>query len=309
MTPARVPGRGQRRQPAGAGVVVAVAIGMALVAAACGHGSSDEDAGGKVLPTMGSSAETTVFSAPTTTVVAGSAGGPAASPTSRPAAPGGAAGRAPGRGSSNQVGAGAALAPAPAGTYHYTTTGASTFGLTTVPFPAVSTLTVDPPSGTHQHSTRDLRNAQGAGPLIEYSLDYRPEGIFVEALKLTTSAQGFTNAQDLRPPAPVLLLPTGGGPGNHQEFDVSGGGSTAHLVLDVSRAERVTIAGQSVDTLVMRLTASLPPGDVSGQLDLTAWFSPSSRLFVKEHFVSDATAGGGLFRFHSQYDATLQRSP
>jgi hypothetical protein len=201
------------------------------------------------------------------------------------------------------------LAPAAAGTYRYTTSGASTFGLTTLPYPAVSTLTVDPPTGTRQHSTRNLRDAAGNGPVLEFLLDYRPDGIFAEDLKLTVGASGMTNVQDLRPTSPALFLPTGAGPGTRQEFDVSGDGSTAHLSVTVERRERVTIAGQGVDTLVVHLVATLPPGDVTGTVNMTAWFAPSVRLWVKEHFVTDAAGGGGLFRFHSQYDATLQRLP
>jgi hypothetical protein len=283
---------------AGAVLVPVVALG----AAACG--SSEKTLTLPTVPATTSTTSEATTVAPTT--VAPRAGTPTPTTVRSAAKPAG--GGSAGGGSSSPAGS-AALSPPAAGTYRYTTSGASTFGLTTVPYPAVSTLTVDPPTGTRQHSTRNLRDAAGNGPVLELVLDYRPEGILAEDLKLTVGAQGMTNVQDLRPSSPMLFLAAGAGPGAHQEFDVSGGGSTAHLTVDVERQERVTIGGQGVDTLVVHLAAALPPGEVSGRLDMTASFAPSVRLWVKEHFVTDAVGGGGLFRFHSQYDATLQRLP
>ena len=202
-----------------------------------------------------------------------------------------------------------ALAPAAPGTYRYDTAGATTVGLTTLPYPAVTTLTVDPPAGTRQHSTRDLRDPSGNGPVFELFVDYRPAGVFLEQLRLTTSVSGFRNVQDLRPASPALLLPTGAGPGARQELDLSGGGSNAHLVVEVQDQERLTIGSRAVDTLVVHLVAMLAPGEITGTLDMTAWLAPSVRLWVKERSVTDATAGGGLARLQSRYDATLQRLP
>jgi hypothetical protein len=168
---------------------------------------------------------------------------------------------------------------------------------------------VDPPVGTRQHSTRDLRDPSGNGPVMELSLDYRRAGVFLEGLRLTTSVSGFSNVQDLRPASPALLLPAGAGPGVRQELDLAGGGSSAHVVVDVQRQERLTIGGQAVDTLVVHLVATLPPGEITGTLDMTAWLAPSVRLWVKERAVTDASAGGGLARFQSRYEATVQHLP
>jgi hypothetical protein len=181
--------------------------------------------------------------------------------------------------------------------------------LTTTAYPAVSTLVVDAPSGTHQHSTRDLRDAAGNGPVLELSLDYRPDGIYVDAITLTSRFAGVTNSQPLRPPSPALLVPTGAGPGTHLEYDLSSGGAVAHLVIDISGRDTVRIGGRPVDTLVVHMVASLPPGAVTGQVDLTAWLAPSVRLWVKEHFALDAAAADGAIALHSHYDATLQRLP
>jgi len=199
-----------------------------------------------------------------------------------------------------------ALTPAAPGTYRFDTSGGTTFAGTTVPFPAVTTLLVDSPTGTLQRLTRNLRDAAGNGLSTEFTLDYRPEGVFLVSLRLTTGFSGVTDVRDLRPPSPVLLLGTGARPGTHVEVDL-GGTPPARLVVDVLGEERVTIAGQPVDTLVMRAAVTLPPGDVTGRQELTVNVDRGTRLWVKERSVTDASAGGGLFQVHSEYTATLQR--
>jgi hypothetical protein len=199
------------------------------------------------------------------------------------------------------------LAPAQSGIYRYDTSGVSTFGLTSVPYPAVSTLRAATPAGTNQHWTRDLRDAGGSGPITEFGLDFRLDGVYLDDLALTNSFQGMVNVQDLRPTTPALLVPTGAAPGAHSEFDLqSGSGGSAHATVDVTAREVVNVGGQAVDSLVVHTAITLPTGPVSGHVELTGWFAPSARVWAKEHFVADASAAGGLFAFHSQYDATAQ---
>ena len=284
----------------------AVGLALAAVLGACGSGSDD-------VPTL-----RTVPPSETTTVVADTVPAKstvAPSPTTaRPgASPGGAGGGGGGGGTGTPATgpASVALSPAAPGTYRYDTSGATNVGLTTLPYPAVTTLTVDPPAGSRQHWTRDLRDPTGNGPVLELTVDYRPAGVFLEGLRLTTSISGFVDVRDLRPPSPAVLLPTGAGPGTRQELDLTSGaaGSGAHLVVEVQAQERLTIAGQAVDTLVVHLVATLAPGEITGSMDMTAWLAPSVRLWVKERSVTDATAGGGLARLQSRYEATIQHLP
>jgi hypothetical protein len=170
----------------------------------------------------------------------------------------------------------------------------------------VTTLVVDPPTGTTQHSTRNLRDATGNGPATEFTLDYRPQGVYMVALRVTVGVAGESASQEFRPPSPVLLLATGARPGAHVEADLPGA-TGAKLVVDVLRDERVTIAGKAVDTVVMQAVVTLAPGDVTGHQQLTVNVDPVSRLWVKEQSVSDASAAGGLVQLHSQYTATIQR--
>jgi len=199
-----------------------------------------------------------------------------------------------------------ALTPPRSGTYRYDTSGATTFGVASQPFPAVTTLIVDPPTGTVQHSARNLQDPSGAGPLTEFTLDYRAQGVYLVALRITVGAAGTSQTLEFRPPSPVLLLATGAGPGSHTEANLPGEAG-AKLVVDVVGAERVTVAGQGLDTLVMRAVVTLAPGDVTGSQSLTVNVDRTSRLWVRERSVLDASAGGGLFKLHSEYTANIQR--
>jgi hypothetical protein len=275
-----------------------LAAGLVLVLlAACGEGEpapqAVRESAGQERTTSTVGPTTTATTGRTTTTRAG-----ARTTTSRPAA-------APTTAAPASAGT-RALAPATPGTYPYDTAGGTTFAGTTVPFPAVTTLVVDAPSGTRQRSTRNLRDPAGNGLQTEFTLDYRPDGVFLVSLRVTTGFSGISDVRDLRPASPVLLLATGAGPGAHREADLTGN-SPAKLVVDVLREEWLTIGGQAVDTLVMRATVTLAPGDVTGRQELTVNVDRGTRLWVKERSVTDASAAGGLFTAHSEYTATMQR--
>jgi hypothetical protein len=278
-----------------------VAAAFFMVALAACARSGDEASISTTPPSL-----TPAFAAPATTTSALPAAvdaGPA--PTTTPAAARATTTTAPPATSAR--GTATALVPPTPGTYRYDTTGQSQFGPATMPFPAVTTLVVDPPAGTVQHATRDLRDpVSHNGPVLETVLDYRPDGVWLVSLKATATFLLFTQSQELRPPAPVLLLPTGFSAGLHREFDLPTGGPTAHLTLDALPSEQVTIGGQSVATTPVQLVATIP-GTASARLELTAWVAPASRLWVKEHALAEATSPDGQAVYRSSYDATLQR--
>jgi len=278
----------------------AALLAVALTLAGCGDGDGDDVPRLQGAPTTVTS--TTVAPETTTTQAAG--------PTTT--SPGRAPAAAAGGGASTTAGrqpsppAAARTGPPAPGTYRYDTSGSSTLGVNSVPFPAVTTLMVDSATGTRQRSVRDLRDPSGAGVLTEAVLDYRPEGVHLLSLRVTTRAAGTTDVRELRPAPPVLFLPTAARPGAHSEFDVPvNGGAPAHVVVDVVGEEQVAVGGQSVAALVIRAVTTLPPGPVSGRQELTVWFDRASRLVVKERQTTDAVAG--LLTYRSQYDATLQR--
>ena len=246
----------------------------------------------------------TTPTAPSTTAPATPVGGAPAGATPTTGAPKPATiNNAPAASYTPPAGASAAQPTAP-GTYRYDTTGSSSVAGQSKPLPPVTTLVVDPPVGTKQHSTRDLRDASGNGSREELFLDYRAQGVLLDELKLTTTVSGFTDVRDLFPPAPALFVPTGVKPGAHIAFDLSGSGVSAHVVIDVLRHEAVVVAGQSVDTLVFHIVGTLS-GQVTGQTVMDDWVSPQYRLILKEHATSDATSTG--VRVTSQSDSVIER--
>lgn len=276
-----------------------LAAGALLVLlAACGDGAPSPEAvrasAGQETTTSTTAAPTTTTTAPgrTTTTRAG-----ARTTTTRP----------PAAATTVPAPAGTwALAPATPGTYRYDTAGATTFNGSTTPFPAVTSLVVESPSGTRQRSIRDLRDAAGTGLMTDLTLDYRPEGVYLVALSVTTGFSGLTDVRVFRLPTPLLILATGAGPGAHTQASISAR-SPAMLAVDVLREERVTIAGQALDTLVIRIVVTLTPGDITGRQELTVNLDRGSRLWVKERSVTDASAAGGLVTAHGEYTATIQR--
>ena len=202
----------------------------------------------------------------------------------------------------------AALTPATPGVYHYATTGGATFNGTPAPFPADTTGTIGAPTGTRQVATRDLRNA-GNGSQVTYTFDYRPDGLYLVSLVFNTSFSGYTDTRDLTPPTPLLFLATGAAPGTSQTLDVpvSTGGS-ARVVVEVLGSEPVSVAGRSLDTLIVRTVATLPPGQVTGTQSLTVNLDRASRLWVRERGIGDATGtvSGFPVNVHTEYTATLK---
>jgi hypothetical protein len=289
-----------RRPDRAAGVLAALLL---AALAACGTGDGGPQA---VRESAGSAAQestTTTSSSPASSSTTVKAGGATTTTSRATTTTRGAAGSS----SPSTVAGAKALTPAAPGTYRYDTSGTTTFSLAPAQaFPAVTTLVVDPPAGTTQHSTRNLRDGAGNGPATEFTLDYRAQGIYLVALRVTVGVAGGSDSEEFRPPSPVLLLATGARPGAHTEAALPGAAG-AKLAVDVLRTERVTIAGTSVDTLVMQAVVTLAPGDVTGRLQLTVNVDPVSRLWVKEQSVSDASAAGGVIRLHSQYTATIQR--
>lgn len=270
------------------------------VLGACGNGGAADDGvrastGSAAAPELATTTTTAAPTSPTTTAKPG-ATTPRATTTARTAtttAPAAAAGPA-------------ALTPPAPGTYRYDTSGTTTVAGSPYPFPAVTTLVVDPASGTTQHSTRNLRDPSGNGPSTEFTLDYRPQGVYLVVLRATVGLSGYTDTEEVRPSSPVLLLATGARPGAHSDT-ILPGTNGAHLTVDVTGTEAVTVAGQRVDTTVVQAAIQLAPGDITGRQVLTVNVDPKSRLWVKERSVSDASAGGGLFTLHGEYTATIQR--
>ena len=290
---------------------VAAMVALALLGGACGGGGDDDDDKAKVA-TKGSTTSTvagaTTTTAPgdpgatTTTVAAGSdttvGGGPGTT-----AAPGPAVTAPPATAPPGPV----ALTPAAPGVYHYVTAGGVTFNGSPVSFPPDTTNTIGAPAGSRQLATRDLRNGAD-GLQVAYTFDYRPDGLYLVSLVFTTSYLGTPYPLALTPATPTLFLATGATTGASQTLNIPTSGGTANVVVDVLGTEPVAVGGQTVDTLIVRSVATLPPGQIAGSQSLVINLDRASRLWVRERAVGDATGSisGFTVSVHTEYTATLK---
>ena len=168
----------------------------------------------------------------------------------------------------------------------------------------VTPLMVDPPAGTRQHSTHDMRKPDGTGSVSETTLDFQPQGVLLVELKITTKALGITDVQDFVANPPVNVAPTGVKPGQSVEFDISGSGTNVHVKIDFVRIERLTIGGQAVDTPVTHQVGTFRARSPAPR-HRTARCPRQSSLFVSDHTVADVTAYGA--KAHSDITTTLQK--
>ena len=163
---------------------------------------------------------------------------------------------------------------------------------------------MDPPNGTRQHSTVDQRDSSGDGAITETTLDYRPDGVFLDELKITTKASGITDVTDLIADHPVPAVPTGAGPGTQTAIDLSSPDTKLHLVIKVLREEKVVIGGQAVDTLAIHQTGTFS-GKLTGTSNIDDSIAIKYSLFVSDHTVSDVSAYN--IKYHSDITSKMQK--
>jgi hypothetical protein len=197
------------------------------------------------------------------------------------------------------------IAPPDPGTYRYDTSGQTTYGGGFgEQLPPDTTLRVDPAHGVRQRSVRDMRDSQGNGSVTQTDLEFRPDGVYLDRVRTTTTFGPASDVRDFRPSAPALVAKTGAGPGDHVEFTMTGSGTTADVTIDAIRTERLTVGGTTVDTLLVR-THTAFSGDLQGESTAETWYTIDRLLPVKEHVVTDAQTSAGSF--HSEYRAELKQ--
>jgi hypothetical protein len=275
--------------------LAAVAM-LALVAVACGGGGGKKTAA-KGTTTSIEDTNTTVADTSTTAAAGGATGTATTKPGQKPSTAAGP--KVNGQPANNYTPpAGATPAkPAAPGTYTEDNSGTSTFGAP----PPKSPLVIDPPAGTRQHSTSDMRSA-GKGSVSETTLDYQPDGVHLVEVKVTT----FNQTLDFVGNPPPLAAPTGVKPGQSVDFDLSSNppGTNIHVHIDFVRNETITIGGQPVNTMFIHQVGTLS-GNINGTQTMDAWVSTQYDLFVKTHSTSDATASG--VHFTSDVTSTLEK--
>jgi len=95
------------------------------------------------------------------------------------------------------------------GIYNYNTTGSTSSLLGTKSFPPVTTLTIDAPTGTRQHSVRQLESSNGDGFVIDQILDYQPDGVAVVQQRLAMTQSGNKTVRTLNAAAAPVAIRLG----------------------------------------------------------------------------------------------------
>lgn len=300
----------------------AVLVALALTAAACGGSTPEEpadegiaaleegkekdgsgQAGGatkKTQPSDGAKKKRTPAGGGTKT----SSGGA----TAQPATGGGGSGST-GGGGGGETGRPQAAAPVPVpqGEHQYATQGQRTINGNTSDLPKTTTLAANAPANGVQRQGRDLRDSDGNGTLTDTDLHYRPNGVFLSYVKVTSRFQGgLTDVREFRLPQPVLIAPRGGGPGFTQSFTMRGSGTTAKVTAEAHRWENVAVGGREVRALLVQTDIRFS-GALEGYQRSTSWFWPQHLLALKEQVQTDVR--NGPIRLQSSYQAQLKQLP
>ena len=263
-----------------------LACASLLVLGACGNGK-------KTVNFDSAKATTTV--PPTTVASSGSQATVLATTTTA----GGKAAAAPKATTTTAKGAAAQAAPAPAarigappGRYIYDVTGSQTGGTppTTANTSTKQTLTIDPPSGSLQHSA--VTSQGGSSPQTEETFSYGSAQILFVDLKVNQLGKEFT------PSPPVLASPVPAQVGQKWSWDMTSTdkSTTVHGDFAYTGTDTVTIGGQAIPVFVLsanltfHVTYNGAPVTVTD--NQTEWVSPQSDLQVKLHTVLNAGAFG-----------------
>ena len=207
-------------------------------------------------------------------------------------------------GGTTSAAAAAGFAPAAPGVYRYDTSGSTSSLLGNKAFPSVSTFTVDPATGTRQHSVRTLLAANGDGFIIDQVHDYQPTGVALVQQRLTMIQAGKKSVKTLNAAPTTLVIPLGTAIGSHGVLDLTGVGLAGHEVVDLVQAVTVPVGGQSVSGVLVRSVLTVT-GSVSGTIQLDQWWSPSHRVPLKEQL--SGTMKSGFVTVKTNYTATLQK--
>lgn len=200
-----------------------------------------------------------------------------------------------------------AATPIPRGTHSYDTEGHTTVSGNRRDMPETTTLVAHAPRDQGQIQIRDLRDQDGNGTVIETSLLYRDEGVFITRVKITaTFPGGLTDVRELKPRRPELIAPTGARPGSSASFVMEGSGTKAAVSIEALRFDELTIGGSRVNALKVD-TRIVFSGALEGERNSTTWFWPKNILALKERVRTDVT--NGPVRVQSDYHAALTSLP
>lgn len=185
--------------------------------------------------------------------------------------------------------------PKRVGTYSYSVSGQACGGLATCSELKELKATFIEPMGSSQHASEKWTNKDGSRHEAEYSYDYRPDGVYYEhytsAVYTKEGAVLYAWACPELRAMPVRVWPAGTKPGDHFEYTVQCEGFSTRTIVDILRAETVSVGGRDVQTLFVKAQSQ-----GSDQRTTESWIFPGHLLTVKEHASWTKDYGGGQYR-------------
>jgi hypothetical protein len=192
--------------------------------------------------------------------------------------------------------------PAP-GVYSYRTQGSYTYGGRDHALPARTTLTIDPAAGPSQHAARNLRDVDGNGPIVETTLRYEADGLYLDLLRYTNRVDGVDDAREYRPNPPVLVAPKNADVGYKASYDAADGGTNVHVDSTIERRDTVLVDGVAVECYVVKAVTTFH-GTVEGGGEGSSCVSLDYRLLLTEDVTTRFTVGPTEVR--GAYRATIE---
>jgi hypothetical protein len=194
--------------------------------------------------------------------------------------------------STGQAGSPVISTPKPIGTYSYSVKGQACGGFYGCGDMKELKATYRQPNGSHQESSDKWTNQDGGRYEAEYSYDYRSDGVYFEHFTgalynphgVLVSAWACPELKAM----PVRVWPAGTKPGDHFEYTVQCEGSSARTLVDIVRAETISVGGREVETFFVQSNAD--------RRTTESWVYPSHLLTVKEHASWTEDYGGGMYR-------------
>lgn len=192
-----------------------------------------------------------------------------------------------------QVSAGGTISvttpPAP-GTYTYAqtgTTGVLNQGQEPKQRDATGTLTVSAPTQVSGGTQVTFERIEGGGTRSEQTLLFNDQGVSLTSVKNTLPVVSQSHDYVCKPSRPVLILPTGIGPGSTWEDRVScEAGQITYKASAAALADITLGDGSTVQALEIDVTNTVDGPGLKTESTQKYWFAPSTSLNVK---VQDST--------------------
>ena len=201
-----------------------------------------------------------------------------------------------------------AAGPAKAGEYLFDTKGAiKTLGCLTSnqALPDTTKVRVGAPNGNRQQVDRD-QSGNGVQALTNVTFEYRPDGVYIAALKQSQTVANQSVVFDFEANPPVLAIPANPVAGQAGGFKLTSRDGMVNIEASTNVQalnEQVTLGNGAATKAhkiltVSNITGASPQGTLNVQISRTSWYSPELHLEVKES--TDTTGTVGLCRvdFH-----------